>query len=91
MMTMNDLRTASRVYISKLVEKDEGGSVFALLSCFEAIVPLFASLFFTSIFNATLDTLPGLAYQMAGLTLVIPLSVFAWVDIKRISELQESD
>ncbi|KAI1280613.1 Solute carrier family 46 member 3 [Halotydeus destructor] len=71
---------ASRSFLSKLVTQDEGGTVFAILSCLEAVVPLIATSLFTGIFNDTIDTMPGLVYQCAGALLVIPLIGYLWVD-----------
>lgn len=67
--------------MSKLIGKAETGTIFALLSCLEAIIPLFAGVFFTTIFNATIDTVPGLCYQVAGGMIIVSVVVFCWVDI----------
>jgi PCFT/HCP family folate transporter-like MFS transporter 1/3 len=72
---------AIRSRLSKIIDDDERGKVFSLMATVESLTPTFASLFYSSVFAATIDTYPGLAFQIAAVILFIPLSVFIWIDM----------
>ncbi|KAI1292487.1 Proton-coupled folate transporter [Halotydeus destructor] len=56
----------TRTYVTRLIDQKEVGSIFSVTSAFQAIMPLVSSLVFTRVFNATLDTCPGLVYVISG-------------------------
>ncbi|XP_054157505.1 proton-coupled folate transporter-like [Oppia nitens] len=68
-----------RSHFSKIVKPEELGKVFNCLSCFEALAPLVAAGVFTSIFNSTMDTIPGLSLILVALLLIIPLGTVVWI------------
>ena len=68
-----------RTHFSKIIKPNELGKVFSALGAMDAIAPLIASAIFTSIFNATLDTIPGLTLLVVALVLVIPFVVMVWI------------
>ncbi len=45
-----------------------------------AAVPVLASSFFTPIFKSTLDSYPGLCFQVASALLLLPLGVLIWIN-----------
>ncbi|CAG2114637.1 unnamed protein product, partial [Medioppia subpectinata] len=73
---------AIRSRLSKIIHEDESGKVFSLMATVESIMPTLASVFYTSIFAASIDTYPGLAFEIAAYILLIPLVIFIWIDLK---------
>ncbi|KAL1438623.1 hypothetical protein MTO96_047980 [Rhipicephalus appendiculatus] len=55
-----------RTHLSKLVGRDEMGTVFAFLSSFDSVVPLLADVLLTGLFNVSITFLPGLPYLVAA-------------------------
>ncbi len=76
---------------SKLVDRDEIGSIFSLISFFEALIPLFMAPTTTAIFNATLDIDSGIVfYFMAALNVAaLPLCLYLDILWKKMPRLQE--
>ena len=72
---------AIRSHLSKIIHEDEIGKVFSLMATVEALTPTLASVFYSSIFAVSIDTYPGLAFQIAAFILFIPLIVFIWIDL----------
>ena len=72
---------AIRSRLSKIVEHDEHGKVFSLLATIEALTPTLASLFYSSIFAASIDYYPGLTFQIAAAILFVPLIILIWIDL----------
>ena len=70
-----------RAHFSKIVEIRELGKVFSLMSAIDSLVPLIASSIFTTVFNATMDTMPGLSFLITGGALIIPFWVMLWIDL----------
>ncbi|CAG2104672.1 unnamed protein product, partial [Medioppia subpectinata] len=68
-----------RTHYSKIVRPHELGKVFSLLASIEAVSPLIASFLFTSIFNATMDSTPGLGLIIVGLVMLIPMVILTWI------------
>ncbi|GBL77971.1 hypothetical protein AVEN_143295-1 [Araneus ventricosus] len=67
-----------RARLSKLVRKEEVGSIFSLLGTCESFTPLLGSTIFLQIFNAS-GFFPGLAFALGGLS-IIPCAVgFVWM------------
>jgi PCFT/HCP family folate transporter-like MFS transporter 1/3 len=73
-----------RSHFSKIVEHKELGKVFSLMSAIDAVVPLIASSIFTTVFRATMDTMPGLSFIITGGLLLIPFMIMMWIDIYTI-------
>nr|XP_045611717.1 proton-coupled folate transporter-like [Procambarus clarkii]XP_045611718.1 proton-coupled folate transporter-like [Procambarus clarkii] len=69
----------SRAAISKLVNKDELGAVFALSGAGEAVIPIVSSAMMTPIYNATLDTFPGTVLVLAAGVSVIIAALYVWM------------
>ena len=68
-----------RTYFSKLVSVKEQGKVFSLVSTVDAIMPLLSVVFFSQIFNATMNTMPGLSFIMIAVLNFVPMLVFIWI------------
>ena len=71
-----------KTYTSKIISTNEQGKVFSLLSIIDSLVPLIAAGFFTQIFNATMDTDPGLSYILTALLLICPFLVGIWIHFR---------
>ncbi|XP_069970903.1 proton-coupled folate transporter [Penaeus vannamei] len=64
--------TSSRGALSKLVGREEQGSIFAVTGAAEALLPVVASLCLTPLYDATLDVFPGAVYGVcAALSLCV--------------------
>jgi PCFT/HCP family folate transporter-like MFS transporter 1/3 len=70
-----------RSHFSKIVEHKELGKVFSLMSAIDSVAPLIASSLFTTVFRATMDTMPGLSFIVTGSLLLIPFMIMMWIDI----------
>jgi MFS-type transporter involved in bile tolerance (Atg22 family) len=68
-----------RSHFSKIIERHELGKVFSCLAAIEAVTPLMSASFFTTIFNATMDSMPGLSLILVALILIIPFGVVLWI------------
>ncbi|CAG2118473.1 unnamed protein product, partial [Medioppia subpectinata] len=64
-----------RSHFSKIIRSDELGKVFSALSAIDAFAPLISAAVFTGIFNATMDSMPGLSLIVVALILIIPFAV----------------
>jgi PCFT/HCP family folate transporter-like MFS transporter 1/3 len=71
---------AIRSYLSKIVGKDEITKAFSLMSTLESLAPFCGTLFFTNIFNATIEHYPSMAFHASTTALFIPLLVLIWID-----------
>lgn len=68
-----------RTYFSKLVSVKEQGKVFSLLSTIDAIMPLISVVFFTQVFNATMNSKPGLSFILVSTLDAMPILIFLWI------------
>jgi len=77
---------AVRSQVSKLVPREEQGKVFSLLGTVETIIPLIASVLYTEVYNATVNTVSGTVFFMSAGILLIPLVLVLYliVDLFRI-------
>eukprot|EP00095_Tigriopus_kingsejongensis_P001548 maker-scaffold424_size175595-snap-gene-0.26 protein:Tk01548 transcript:maker-scaffold424_size175595-snap-gene-0.26-mRNA-1 annotation:"proton-coupled folate transporter-like" len=65
-----------RAMLSKVGAKEDLGKIFALVSCLESTVPIFAMPLMTYVYNATIDTLPGTVFLVqAGIFLIVFLVI----------------
>jgi PCFT/HCP family folate transporter-like MFS transporter 1/3 len=65
-----------RAKLSHIVDKNEENKVFGLLATFETLTPIVASIIYSTIFEATLVSYPGLVFQISCVFLLIPLLGF---------------
>ncbi|XP_075679586.1 putative peptidoglycan muropeptide transporter SLC46 [Dermatophagoides pteronyssinus] len=79
-----------RSRLSKIIENDERGKLFALLAIVEAVTPGIASLFYSIIFTSTIDVYPGLVFQVAAFILLIPLLAIIFIDTYCIHDYDKS-
>ncbi|UXI18814.1 lipopolysaccharide-induced tumor necrosis factor-alpha factor [Sarcoptes scabiei] len=61
--------------ISKLIDSDEIGKIFSVISTLESLAPPWATLIFTTIFSASIDHYPTLIFHLASFISVICLSL----------------
>lgn len=64
----------TRSYLTKIVEPNELGQVFALMSALDGILPLLGSLIFTPLFSLTIDSHPNLSFLPVCIFLVIGIT-----------------
>lgn len=70
-----------RSRLSKIINENELGKLFAMLAIIEAMTPGIASVFYSMIFASSIDIYPGLVFQIAAFILLIPLLIIIFVDI----------
>ncbi|XP_028409598.1 proton-coupled folate transporter-like [Dendronephthya gigantea] len=70
-----------RAMMSKLVDSDEQGSLFAVIASASAISTLIASLIFNNIYKLTVSTLPGLCFLLMAGLLIFPLFLMIYLRI----------
>lgn len=71
----------SRSELSLMIDKEESGKMFCLVSTFDALVPTFAAVIFGVIFSTTIDIYLGLAFLIAAAFLITALIIFIWLSI----------
>ncbi|XP_055951022.1 proton-coupled folate transporter-like [Argiope bruennichi] len=67
-----------RARLSKLVHKEEVGSIFSLLGTCESFTPLLGSTVFLQMFNVS-GFFPGLPFALGGLSLIPCAFAFIWM------------
>ncbi|KAG8189483.1 hypothetical protein JTE90_018135 [Oedothorax gibbosus] len=65
--------------ISKLVHKNELGRAFSFLGMFEALTPLFGTVLFLQIYNASVKFFPGLAFAVTAVLILPSALIFMWM------------
>ena len=82
---MGLLPICNRAVIARIIKYNEIGQIYALLSCIESTGPLISSLFFSKLFNATINDAPGAVYIAAGFVVLFPLINMTWLFCTRKS------
>ena len=77
--------------ISKVVEDDERGKVFALISCAETVAILAGSIIFVSVYNSTKNFFPGSIFIFEAMFFVCMLVMIYMVsrDIKEVVQYDD--
>ncbi|KAI2808193.1 hypothetical protein BLOT_006135 [Blomia tropicalis] len=70
-----------RSRLSKIINDDERGKLFALLAIVESLTPGIASFFYSMIFGASIDIYPGLVFMIAAFILLVPLLAIIFIDV----------
>ncbi|XP_037938509.1 tetracycline resistance protein, class A-like [Teleopsis dalmanni] len=70
---------AMRSIATKLVNKDELGKVNSLFGVAEALMPMVFGPMYTTLYAATLTTLPGAFYLLGGALTVLSVIIFLWM------------
>lgn len=66
-----------RSFLSRNVGKDELGKVFSLLASTESTTPMFANLLYSTVFNLTIETMPGAIFYVSGFLILFMLGCLA--------------
>ncbi|XP_015789374.1 uncharacterized protein LOC107366307 [Tetranychus urticae] len=74
---------AIRSLVSGMVDSAESAQVFTLATAFENYISLGATLFYTSVFSATIGHHPGLVLILIACCLIYPLTIVCWVEYTR--------
>lgn len=74
---------ADRTIISRMINRDEIGQVYAFSSAIGGFTPTISSIFYTKVFTSTLDYNPGIVYILSGLIFIIPLINATLLNIKK--------
>jgi len=78
-----------RSLLSKLVEPDETGKMFAFVAIVENLVFLLGAVVYNSAYPATRGFFKGLCFVAASCLLIVPISLLSWLHIRRKSEEEE--
>lgn len=70
---------AMRSIATKLVESDELGKVNSLFGVAEALMPLVYAPMYASLYQATIETLPGAFFLVGGLLTFPAVIIFLWM------------
>jgi len=70
-----------RSKLSNIVDENEENKVFGLLATFETLTPFLSSIIYSTIFELTLVSYPGLVFQMSCAILFMPLLGFIYIDL----------
>lgn len=70
---------AMRSIVSKLVDRDELGKVYSLFGVAEALMPLVYAPMYTTVYTATLKTLPGAFFLLGGALTAPAVIIFFWM------------
>ncbi|XP_065203637.1 probable peptidoglycan muropeptide transporter SLC46 [Planococcus citri] len=62
-----------RLFLSRIVGKDELGKVFSLLSTSQSITPMFAAMLYSTVFNLTIATMPGVVFFLSAILFLFVL------------------
>ncbi|KAG8189480.1 hypothetical protein JTE90_018132 [Oedothorax gibbosus] len=65
--------------VAKLVHKDELGRAFSFLGIFESLTPLFGTILFLQIYNASVRIFPGLAFAVCAVLLIPSGIIYMWM------------
>ena len=57
------------------------GKVFGFIEAVDTMAPLMASTAYTKVFTYTMNTLPGLIFQIMAGFMVIPIICLIWIDL----------
>ncbi|XP_025018032.1 uncharacterized protein LOC112539573 [Tetranychus urticae] len=80
---MGLLPICNRAVVARIIKYNEIGQIYAFLSCIESTGPLISSLFFSELFNATIDDAPGFVYIAAGFVVSFTLVHMVWLYFTR--------
>ncbi|KAG1682179.1 Solute carrier family 46 member 3 [Nymphon striatum] len=70
-----------RSAITKIVNADEIGKIFALMSSLELATPIFGSVIYSQVYNNTVDFFPSCCYFIAGFVLIWPMITFMYEEM----------
>lgn len=74
---------SARSTLTQIIRYHEIAQVFTILSCIQAASPMVSSIFCTTIFKATMASMPGATYHAVCLLLFYPLGVFFWINVSQ--------
>ncbi|XP_053201819.1 solute carrier family 46 member 3-like [Panonychus citri] len=77
------LSICTRSILSRIIDNQETGQIFSLLACIESIAPTLGTFIYSSLFNATIATLPGAAHHMGAVIMFYPFIVSLWLSLTR--------
>ncbi|XP_074651711.1 lysosomal proton-coupled steroid conjugate and bile acid symporter SLC46A3-like isoform X2 [Tubulanus polymorphus] len=68
-----------RALLSKFVDKDETGKMFAFVASGESLITLLASVIFNNLYPATISFYPGFCFILAAAMMIIPIIIIGFV------------
>ncbi|EGT50497.1 hypothetical protein CAEBREN_23965, partial [Caenorhabditis brenneri] len=72
--------TGFRAFISSLIDMQEQGKIFSVISLLEGITTLVATSIYNNLYPKTLTFFPGLLYLISAALLLVPLSIVSTSD-----------
>ncbi|XP_048375218.1 proton-coupled folate transporter [Sphaerodactylus townsendi] len=71
-----------RSKLSKLVNENEQGALFAAVACTEGLCSLVATGVFNSLFPASLHFMKGFPFLFGVIVLLVPAAILGWIEIR---------
>lgn len=75
--------------MSKVIDRNEVGKVFSLMTALDTTAPMFSSTLYTFVFKYTIDSYPGTVFQMTALLMFIPIMIVMWIDLFTVRPIDE--
>jgi len=72
--------------ISKRIDNDETESIFTTVSCLQSLLTMISIFIFAATFNATVDSMVGISFQIGAMLVIISLISLIWVDLNRLND-----
>lgn len=66
---------STKTKFSKIIPKEEAGKIFSLSATIESLVPLAASLIYSTIFAFSISTYPGMIYHFSCVLMVVSMGI----------------
>ncbi|KAI1298858.1 hypothetical protein HDE_01724 [Halotydeus destructor] len=82
---------AVKTLLSRLVEKNEKSSAFAVISVSSSFFSLIAKFVYPWIFKRTINTMPGLGFQLSSVGLLVAIILWIWIDFHTIKTLPKPE
>ena len=71
----------SKSFMTKIVDRDELGKVNSFMTTVDSLLPMIGTVVYTYIFKYTIDSYPGLVYQITAMTIILPILLLIWLDL----------
>ncbi|XP_055331126.1 proton-coupled folate transporter-like [Paramacrobiotus metropolitanus] len=75
--------TAIRSLLSNLVDAGERGKMMSIIAAYEAVMPLFGSFVFATVFSVTVFWWSGFSFAFGAVVMVVPLVIFRYIAADR--------
>jgi len=75
--------------MSKIIDKNEIGKVFSLMTALDTTAPMIASTLYTFVYKYTINSYPAATFQMTALLMFIPILILMWIDLFTVRPIDD--